>query len=47
MGVALPVPKPVSGDGTSCVAPASSDNPRGCSSDNLASASDDSIDTDA
>jgi hypothetical protein len=47
MGVEFPVPKRVSGDCTSRVAPATSDNWRGCSIDNLANASDDRIDTGA
>src|SRR5882724_3124881 len=47
MGVEFPVPKRVPGDCTSRVAPATSDNSRGCSIDNLANASDDWIDTGA
>jgi hypothetical protein len=47
MGIVLPVSKRVSGDCTSRVAPAASDNARGCPGDNLAKASDDWIDTDA
>jgi hypothetical protein len=45
MGVEFPVAKRVSGDCTSRVAPATSDNSRDCSIDNLADASDDRIDT--
>jgi len=45
MGVEFPVPKRISGDCTSRVAPATSDNWRGCSIDNFANASDDRIDT--
>jgi hypothetical protein len=47
MGVELPAPWRLSGGCTSGVAPATSDNPLGCSNDNLANASDDWIDTGA
>jgi hypothetical protein len=47
MGVAFPVAKRVSGDPTSGGAAATSDNARGCSTDDFAGASDDWIDTDA